>query len=71
MPPSADLLQGTGDLLILKTLTFQPMHSWGNVQGIQKMSKDALQIGQIAISRATPAGIERLTAAIALLLNQA
>jgi len=46
MSPSAELLQGTLDLLILKTLAFEPMHGWGIAQRIQQISKDALQIQQ-------------------------
>jgi PadR family transcriptional regulator PadR len=46
MPPSTDLLQGTLDLLILKTLALGPMHGWGVAQRIQQVSKDVLQIGQ-------------------------
>ena len=46
MPPSSDLLQGTLDLLILKTLALEPMHGWGIALRIQQVSKDALQIGQ-------------------------
>jgi PadR family transcriptional regulator, regulatory protein PadR len=46
MPPSTDLLQGTLDLLILKTLALEPMHGWGIANRIQQVSKDALQIGQ-------------------------
>jgi transcriptional regulator len=46
MPPSTDLLQGTLDLLVLKTLALEPMHGWGIAQRIQQVSKDALQIGQ-------------------------
>ncbi len=46
MPPSTDLLQGTLDLLILKTLALEPMHGWGIANRIQHVSKDALQIGQ-------------------------
>jgi len=46
MPPSSDLLQGTLDLLILKTLALESMHGWGIAQRIQQVSKDALQIGQ-------------------------
>ena len=46
MAPPTDLLQGTLDLLILKTLALQPMHGWGIAQRIQQVSKDALQIGQ-------------------------
>jgi PadR family transcriptional regulator, regulatory protein PadR len=46
MPPSTDLLQGTLDLLILKTLALEPMHGWGVAQRIQQISKEVLQIGQ-------------------------
>ena len=46
MPPSTDLLQGTLDVLILKTLAPGPMHGWGVAQRIQQISKDVLQIGQ-------------------------
>ena len=46
MPPSADILQGTLDLLILKTLALEPMHGWGIAQRIQQVSKDVLQVQQ-------------------------
>ena len=46
MPESTDLLQGTLDLLILKSLALAPMHGWGIAERIQQVSKDALQIGQ-------------------------
>ncbi|MHB1838564.1 MAG: PadR family transcriptional regulator [Acidobacteriaceae bacterium] len=46
MPPSTDLLQGTLDVLILKTLALEPMHGWGVAQRIQQISRDVLQIGQ-------------------------
>jgi transcriptional regulator len=46
MPPSTDLLQGTLDVLILRTLALGPMHGWGVAQRIQQVSKDVLQIGQ-------------------------
>jgi PadR family transcriptional regulator, regulatory protein PadR len=46
VPSSTDLLQGTLDLLILKTLVLEPMHGWGIAQRIQQVSKDALLIGQ-------------------------
>jgi DNA-binding PadR family transcriptional regulator len=39
-------MQGTLDLLILRTLALEPMHGWGIAQRIQQVSKDALQIGQ-------------------------
>jgi transcriptional regulator len=46
VPPSTDLLQGTLDLLILKTLALEPMHGWGIALRIQQVSKLSLQIGQ-------------------------
>ena len=46
MPPPSDLLQGTLDLLILKTLYFEAMHGWAIAQRIQQLSKEVLQIGQ-------------------------
>ena len=46
MPTSIDLLQGTLDLLILRTVSLEPMHGWGIAQRIQQLSKDVLQIGQ-------------------------
>lgn len=46
MPASMDLLQGTLDVLILRTLSLEPMHGWGVAQRIQQVSRDALQIGQ-------------------------
>ena len=46
MPPSTDLLQGTLDLLILKTVALEPMHGWGIAQRIQQLSRDVLQVGQ-------------------------
>jgi PadR family transcriptional regulator PadR len=46
MPPTSDLLQGTLDLLILRTLALEPMHGWGIAQRIQQVSGEALQIGQ-------------------------
>lgn len=42
----ADFLQGTLDLLILKTLALEPMHGWGIAQRIQQLSADMLQVGQ-------------------------
>ena len=43
---AADVLQGTLDLLVLKTLALQPMHGWGIAQRIQQMSRNALDVGQ-------------------------
>ncbi|MGH7720249.1 MAG: PadR family transcriptional regulator [Gemmatimonadaceae bacterium] len=44
--PSADVLQGTLDLLILKALSLRPMHGWGVSQRIQQISHDVLQVNQ-------------------------
>ena len=41
-----DLLQGTLDLLILRTLNLGPMHGWGISQRIQQMSDDVLRVNQ-------------------------
>jgi PadR family transcriptional regulator PadR len=42
----SDLLQGTLDLLILKTLELEAMHGWGITQRIQQVSRDVLQVNQ-------------------------
>jgi PadR family transcriptional regulator PadR len=41
-----ELLQGTLDLLVLKTLALEPIHGWGIAQRIQQISKEVLQVGQ-------------------------
>src|SRR5438034_4417588 len=41
-----DLLPGTLDLLILRTLQTQSLHGWGISQRIQQISRDVLQINQ-------------------------
>lgn len=46
MASQIDLLQGTLDLLILKTLALGPMHGWGIAQRIQQVSEEVLQVGQ-------------------------
>ena len=46
MPDSMDLLQGTLDLLILKTLALETMHGWGISQRIQQVSREVLQVQQ-------------------------
>ena len=46
MAPSTDVLQGTLELLVLRTLALEPMHGWAIAQRIQQVSKNALQIGQ-------------------------
>lgn len=42
----SDLLQGTLDLLVLKTLELEPMHGWGIAQRIQQISEEVLQVNQ-------------------------
>ena len=46
MPKPSDLLQGTLDLLILKTIARAPLHGWGISKRIQLLSRDALSVGQ-------------------------
>jgi PadR family transcriptional regulator, regulatory protein PadR len=46
MSNKSDLLQGTLDLLILKTLSAGPMHGWGISLRIQQISEDVLQVNQ-------------------------
>src|SRR5437868_308582 len=43
------VLQGTLDLLILKTLSLTPMHGWGLTHRIEQLSREALQVGQGSI----------------------
>ncbi len=42
----SDLLQGTLDLLVLKTLALGPMHGYGVAKRIQQISDDVLQVNQ-------------------------
>jgi PadR family transcriptional regulator len=44
-----ELVQGTLDLLILKTLAFEPMHGWAIARRIRQMSEDVLRVGQSAL----------------------
>ena len=46
MPQSADLLQGSLDLLILKSLMLGPLHGWGISKRIRQLSRDVLQVNQ-------------------------
>ena len=46
MGKPSDLIQGTLDLLILKTLTAEPKHGWAIAKRIQQVSQDALQVTQ-------------------------
>ncbi len=42
----ADLLQGTLELLTLKTLSLEPMHGWGIAQRIAQMSRGTFEVNQ-------------------------
>src|SRR6476619_4250721 len=46
MGKPSDLVQGTLDLLILKTLALEPKHGWAIARRIQQVSNDALQVTQ-------------------------
>src|SRR3954462_5214422 len=46
MAPKSDLLQGTLELLILRTPAPEPRRGWGISQRIQQLSKDVLQVNQ-------------------------
>ena len=46
MPPRTDLLQGSLDLLILKSLLLGPLHGWGVSKRIGQLSRDVLEINQ-------------------------
>jgi transcriptional regulator len=45
----SDLIQGTLDLLILKTISIEPKHGWAIAKRIQQVSEDALQVTQGAL----------------------
>ena len=49
MSKPTDLVQGTLDLLILKTIALEPMHGWGIAQRIRQVSKEVLQVNQGAL----------------------
>jgi PadR family transcriptional regulator PadR len=46
MAKSADLIQGTLDLLVLRTLAREPIHGWGIAKRIEQLSDDVLSVGQ-------------------------
>ncbi len=46
MQPPNDVLRGTLDLLVLRTLTLAPLHGWGISQRIQQLSEDVLDVNQ-------------------------
>jgi PadR family transcriptional regulator PadR len=46
MARPTDLVQGTLDLLILKTISLEPKHGWAIAKRIQQVSRETLQIQQ-------------------------
>jgi PadR family transcriptional regulator PadR len=46
MPKPADHLQGTLDLLILKTLSREPIHGWGIAKRMLQLSDDVISVQQ-------------------------
>ena len=46
MAKPTDLVQGTLDLLILKTISLEPNHGWAIAKRIQQVSREALQVQQ-------------------------
>ncbi len=46
MTPKTDLLQGSLDLLILKTLDLEPLHGWAVSKRIQLLSRGVLEVNQ-------------------------
>lgn len=49
MSKPTDLVQGTVDLLILKTIALEPMHGWAIAQRIRQVSNEVLQVNQGAL----------------------
>jgi PadR family transcriptional regulator PadR len=49
MGKPSDLIQGTLDLLILKTVAVEPRHGWAIAKRIQQISGDVLQVNQGAL----------------------
>jgi PadR family transcriptional regulator PadR len=49
MSRPSDLIQGTLDLLILKTISIEPTHGWAIAKRIEQVSKDVLQVTQGAL----------------------
>jgi transcriptional regulator len=46
MTKPTDLVQGTLDLLIMRTIVSEKLHGWAIAQRIQLLSKDVLQVNQ-------------------------
>ncbi len=46
MAKPSDLVQGTLDLLIMRTIAHEPMHGWAIAKRIQQISQEVLQVQQ-------------------------
>ena len=46
MSDQTDVLQGTLDLLVLRTIALEPMHGWAIAQRIQQISDELLRVQQ-------------------------
>jgi PadR family transcriptional regulator, regulatory protein PadR len=42
--PTTDVIQGTLDMLILKTLSLEPMHGFGIARRIEQISRDVFKV---------------------------
>lgn len=49
MPRPADLLPGTLDLLVLRTLTRGPMHGYGIALRVKEVSREVLDVGESSL----------------------
>src|SRR5690349_20823601 len=61
MSPTTDLIQGTLDLLILKTLSLEPMHGFGIARRVEQVSRGVFKVNPgsllTALERLTRAGL--------------
>ena len=61
MPPTTDVIQGTLDMLILKSLSLQPMHGFGVAQRIEQISEGVFKVNPgsllLAFQRLERAGL--------------
>lgn len=48
-PKPSELLPGTLDLLVLRTLVRGPMHGYGIAQRLKELSRDVLQVGESSL----------------------
>ena len=49
MGKPSDLIQGTLDLMILRTIQLEPKHGWAIAKRIERVSEDVLQVTQGAL----------------------